>query len=401
MKRILKIFNLRFKETDPSFKKQFLFLETFYKVIALNHFSSDWNKKMSQKIACYISVIIVFCTPVFTMLFLRNTDDVDDIMTCLITFVTSYQVIAKILLILIKSKEINNYCQIVVEKTSCNHKSSRELEIALDYHTFAGRILKLVLNIYSSAWLMFNLYPFFAPKDWALPVTYEIPGIKHTSHPGYDITYVYVVFQTIQAITLIYGFDGTVVLLSVYVAYRLELCRYYFEKIGDFTTEYNTESKQHSLIRKCAVLHTDLFEFMKNVAELYRDTILAQVTSTTGLICICLLHIRIVCILYLCNESILILFSFIYIQNIYSSSYMMFIASIVQVFLYCFCGELIVTKADELTKSIYGCQWYNIKSISQRKMILFMLKNSQIPLGFSAGGFYRLSMELFTRVSCN
>lgn len=53
---------------------------------------------------------------------------------------------------------------------------------------------------------------------------------------------------------------------------------------------------------------------------------------------------------------------------------------------------------NEFSTAIYCSEWYNIKSISLRKEILFLLLHSQAKISFNAYGLFDLSYETFMQV---
>ena len=78
---------------------------------------------------------------------------------------------------------------------------------------------------------------------------------------------------------------------------------------------------------------------------------------------------------------------------------MVLVASVIQYFIYCYFGELILTKGVDVSKALYSSKWYEIRNIADRKVILFILINAQKHLGYYAGGVRALGMEVFAEVS--
>lgn len=76
----------------------------------------------------------------------------------------------------------------------------------------------------------------------------------------------------------------------------------------------------------------------------------------------------------------------------------MFFAFLIQIFLYSFCGEQIMDHALKASNALYSSKWYNIKSIPERRAMLFALTMNQYPMGLKASGFYFLTLEIFTQV---
>lgn len=85
-------------------------------------------------------------------------------------------------------------------------------------------------------------------------------------------------------------------------------------------------------------------------------------------------------------------------QSLYTSSTIMFVAFVIEIFLYSFCGEQIMEHASKMSNALYSSKWYNICAIPQRRAILLALTMSQQPMGLRASSFYFLTLEIFTQV---
>lgn len=69
-----------------------------------------------------------------------------------------------------------------------------------------------------------------------------------------------------------------------------------------------------------------------------------------------------------------------------------------KMWIFCYCGELVTTKCNEIPQAMYGSKWYNLWRSRDLKTIQFMLASSQKISGFSIGGFGFLSYNTFTKV---
>lgn len=85
-------------------------------------------------------------------------------------------------------------------------------------------------------------------------------------------------------------------------------------------------------------------------------------------------------------------------QNPLSNTYLLVQAVFFQMFLYCFAGEMVVSKATEANNALYCSQWYNVQSIKMRRTLLLMIVGTQARFGFSVGGFQDLSLALYAQV---
>lgn len=83
--------------------------------------------------------------------------------------------------------------------------------------------------------------------------------------------------------------------------------------------------------------------------------------------------------------------------NAYSSG-LMFSCTVLQCFLISFFGEIVKSASLNCTRAIYASKWYQLKSICDRKIVLFILMRLQMNIGFKAGGWIQVSMDMFKQV---
>lgn len=76
----------------------------------------------------------------------------------------------------------------------------------------------------------------------------------------------------------------------------------------------------------------------------------------------------------------------------------MLATNVAKMWIFCYCGELVVTKSNELSEAMYTNRWYQLWSKKDLKVIQFMLANAHRNVGFSFGGFGFLSYDAFAEV---
>lgn len=83
----------------------------------------------------------------------------------------------------------------------------------------------------------------------------------------------------------------------------------------------------------------------------------------------------------------------------FANSYNLLCNLILEMYLYSYCGQLIVTKNQEAADALYSSNWYELNSCEDKKDILLILTNIQRELALSVGGFTTLEMTTFTDAS--
>ncbi|GAB0095285.1 hypothetical protein DMENIID0001_106470 [Sergentomyia squamirostris] len=98
--------------------------------------------------------------------------------------------------------------------------------------------------------------------------------------------------------------------------------------------------------------------------------------------------------------SIIIYLSIFSGMQLHSSEYsfqMMFICVLVQLFLLCVFGEMIKSETEAIFWKLYLTNWYEM-NMTDQKIILFMMMNSQNEIGLKAAGIYDVSLMAFVQI---
>lgn len=89
----------------------------------------------------------------------------------------------------------------------------------------------------------------------------------------------------------------------------------------------------------------------------------------------------------------------IFFLNPFNQNMISFCSTVVQILLYCVCGELVATKAFEVSQRTYASRWYDINDQKLKKSLIMVINQGQQPCFFSIGNYSPLSMETFAMVS--
>lgn len=73
------------------------------------------------------------------------------------------------------------------------------------------------------------------------------------------------------------------------------------------------------------------------------------------------------------------------------------IASVSQMFIYCWISENLITEIENVANEIYDVPWY-LCPVNTQKCIKLMILRSQLVLGVSAAKFYLISLKSFQTV---
>ncbi|KAI4497870.1 hypothetical protein M0802_006986 [Mischocyttarus mexicanus] len=73
------------------------------------------------------------------------------------------------------------------------------------------------------------------------------------------------------------------------------------------------------------------------------------------------------------------------------------VVTLVQLYLYCYVGDMLIVESSGIGTSVYESQWCNLLAKDARN-ILFVMHRSSIPLCLTAGKFGTFSMEMFSNI---
>lgn len=72
-----------------------------------------------------------------------------------------------------------------------------------------------------------------------------------------------------------------------------------------------------------------------------------------------------------------------------------------QISMMCYHGQMLIDSSSNVANSIYDSFWYSIDDKNMKKSVALLMMVAQTPKYLTAGGFKKISMEMFTSVSDN
>uniref|UniRef100_A0A182S605 Odorant receptor n=1 Tax=Anopheles maculatus TaxID=74869 RepID=A0A182S605_9DIPT len=290
----------------------------------------------------------------------RYRSDLDTVILSVSAFVSALEVLLKLSGMVYRRKEIKQMISTVLNDRSYQN-GPLEDAICGKYMRLARKLLIITIASYLSAATMLLIYPVLSGgiRERVLPVGYSIPFVDYYKDPWYMLNYMLQLVQANWVALVFVGLDGPFYLFVCYSASQLEILIVYLRQIGQ--------------------------RFLSKCSSIYRDVYLMQALCSIVHICVSLFHIQL---------------------KFNNGSYGMLLTNVNKMWLFCYCGELVVSKAADFSVAVYTNRWYTLWNRRDLQNVLFMLQNAQRNYGFSVGGFGFLSFALFTVVmktaySCN
>ncbi|XP_037920808.1 odorant receptor 22c-like [Hermetia illucens] len=372
-----KIFKYFFGSDTSSFEPNFEFITKVMNIIGCRIYD-DRKLTIFQNIHFYSFYACGICTVISALKLGITERDLDLQIQAFITFLMGTEIIIKVGCMWFNATYQKQLHQVAIQHTKLLDNLGHDaLKIGISGRKFVNWSSGALTFMYFISLGIFNIYSYLSPREWPLPLYFKIVGIPHTSQPGYTINYIYVCLEIIYASVGMSAFDASFILYSSYVSTRFDLLKIYFSQLGRKSGIFNSDEKQHELIRFTTRMHIELQKFVKKFNEIYSFAVLIHTVFTTGLICICFVHMHV---------------------NLFANSYNLLCNLILEMYLYSYCGQLIVTKNQEAADALYSSNWYELNSCEDKKDILLILTNIQHELALSVGGFTTLEMTTFTDV---
>ncbi|XP_058456409.1 odorant receptor 94b-like [Malaya genurostris] len=371
------------RATAPSYRETFDVFRLFMDICGLNIFDDNFAKGLVNLIRFVVPPLSGLYTIIAIVIhMIRYLGDVDTTILSLAALFSALEVLIKVGGMTFKRLKAVALMSVVLSDRSYDDGPT-ERAAFLRYHTLARTLMYITILSYPLTALMLLLYPVVAGKldDYMLPVGYSIPFIDHKQQPWFAINYCIIVVQMSWCALSFVGMDGPFYIYVCYSTCKLEILKSYIKKIGDS----EDIEEQRSLLRKIIHIHTDVLKFLKDCSEFYQEIYLTQVLFSIAHICVSLFHIQL---------------------GLKNSSYGMLATNVAKMWLFCYCGELVVKKSNEVSDAMYNNKWYTLWHTEDLKAVRFMLANAQRTVGFSVGGFGILSYTTFTEImktaySCN
>ncbi|XP_055590977.1 uncharacterized protein LOC129743061 [Uranotaenia lowii] len=364
------------RATTPDFRPTFTVFRVFMLICGVNFFDDDFMIGSFNMVRFLGPYLAGYGTVLACLIHLvRYYGDVDSTILSLSALFSALEVLIKIGGMAVRRRKGAELIDTILNDHSYL-EGDIEKNAFLKYHTLARTLMYITIVSYPFTALMLLSYPAIAGKldEYMLPVGYSIPFISHKQHPWYLIDYSIIIVQMSWCALAFVGIDGPFYIYVSYSTCKMEILKSYIEKIGQ---SENVEEQQ-DLLRKIIGMHNHVLQFLRDCSDYYKEIYLTQVMFSICHICVSLFHIQL---------------------KLKNSSYGMLITNVAKMWLFCYCGELVVTKSNEVSQAMYaGNSWYAMWRKPDLKAVQFMLANSQLNVGFSIGGIEFLSYEMFTQV---
>nr|QLI62090.1 odorant receptor 47 [Streltzoviella insularis] len=184
--------------------------------------------------------------------------------------------------------------------------------------------------------------------------------------------------------------SGTLVMLNIgavdsffficcaFIKIQFRLLKHDIEKI--IPTSEISKSKLRFKLRDLIKWHQELIRLVNLVDIVNSKTILVNFILSTFLICLCGFNATI-------NDETAVVMTF--------TSFLL--TCLLQIYLLCFFGDMIVRSSSEIADAAYICRWYSTNPTFARKLLIIQTR-AKIPCKLTAFGYADVDLQAFTKI---
>ncbi|XP_050070403.1 odorant receptor 22c-like [Anopheles maculipalpis] len=291
---------------------------------------------------------------------------------CFSTSAVGLEIAIRMGLLFYHRELLNETVDIIKNQNNLFRRSEGFAALAHQFNRVVSFSVHMIAVIYMST-MMFELIPIVYPdpKKSNLPLAVFIPHMPHDVAPYWHINYVFHTVMNLICVMFLVSVDGTLVLSLLAAVYQIKGLKLCFQEL-DTSAE---QSELHRELVHICKTHQSIKQFIRLLEQTYYLDLLVDF----GLVC-----------LILCMGLNVIAVDIMQPIGFY------LISVAFQLFLLCFCGNLLLIESDSLSECAYSIDWH-LMPVAEQKMLMFMIAQSQKPQVLN-GIFMPLIMSSFLSV---
>nr|QMS80327.1 odorant receptor [Histia rhodope] len=234
-------------------------------------------------------------------------------------------------------------------------------------------------------WAMIPLFDDAGSRSFPFKIWMPVDPQKS---PHYEVGYVYQMITIYISACLFIGVDSTTLSMIMFGCAQIEII---MEKVRQLQPLSNIKLKpykrkqqieeKNALFIECIKHHQEVVKYIEKVEDTYHANIFFQLSGTVAIVCIVGLRISIV------DKSSVQFYSMV--------NYMVTMLS--QLFLYCWCGNELTIRSQDLREVIYQTPWYDFDRKFCR-LLWVAMERMKRPIIFKAGHYIALSRPTFVSI---
>uniref|UniRef100_A0A3F2ZDE9 Odorant receptor n=1 Tax=Lutzomyia longipalpis TaxID=7200 RepID=A0A3F2ZDE9_LUTLO len=346
--------------------------KTFHKMVKLINTTTrislfSWTKECDWKfrILRALPVFFVVTSTVGSFLLMWNSEGSDVVFAGIYAFGYS-QIALTVISMLLNEVNVEKLFQWLHQL----HQKRDIEEISLIFHLHLQRTQKF-------SWLFLRIMFYTFLMTWMSSIIYTklykkiTPRIPFILQENWLFRWLANIFSSTYGTINLSINEGSMILIGIYFIES-------FNILSDLIGKLNESSKNKQEHLKFIVqFHVEVIEEFEKYCEAFFLVFLVQMAT-------------IVIILILT-------FSLIMTSSTNMMYYSVIATVMLQLTLFCFCGQIIHNKSERIFTDLYQTKWYEME-LKEQKILLLMMKMSQRSLGIKVAGMYDINFVMFMQV---
>ncbi|CAH0669145.1 unnamed protein product [Spodoptera exigua] len=212
-------------------------------------------------------------------------------------------------------------------------------------------------------------------------VKLEMPFIAYYPFNEFDVRiypflYVHQLWTALSATLMVYGPDCFFFTCCTFIHIQFAILSYDMERL------VNDDSRicDRNRLKELVVRHIELMRCVELVEKVFSKSILFNAMTSSVIICVTGFNVSV-------GDNILMMGSFL--------AFLIF--GLMEIFFYCYYGDIIMRSSMGVGDAIYNSCWY-MTGAADRKLFLIVLTRSQKPSKLTACGFSKINLYAFTSI---
>ncbi|XP_018401486.1 PREDICTED: uncharacterized protein LOC108778731 [Cyphomyrmex costatus] len=317
-----------------------------------------------------------------------NGQNFINLVDCLCSFIAFAKVIVKLVAFWLNQQKFVETMTLITDDWNNCAENDIGLRVMTDKAKISDGITNMIFILYTLDIAAYSFGTVIADIDITHKV--ELPHINKLELPfSVNTQRMYRLVLITEFIHLIFAtwihcvINIIFLAMIIHVGGQMEVLQHWLE---EFIPKKN-EIKQKSVVitaSKIIFKHQKIIQFSQNVESIYTYIALFIFASNTILMC---------CLGFLVVTAI---GTADFVEQL-TKCILFFTSTNLEAFIFCYGGEYLNSKSNEIGFATYNCAWYNLKSKHSRILILVLLR-SQKRLTLTAGKIMDLTLETFTSV---
>ncbi|XP_051153388.1 odorant receptor 67c-like [Leptopilina boulardi] len=344
-------------------------------------FTSKWSIFIYNVYSIFIIIIMYFHTSTFFVNMCLNFNNTDLLIDNIIYFTGLTTLCFKMTYIKIYRNDFIAFKNMFLD-TKCITQNRHELSIQFKFFKndrFNSRFF--AISCFAP------LLPFII-----VPLTNEL--LIYKTWIPYDINskfrfWITGFFQSLAAslTSAIYSAVEIIAAIMMHqICLQLEICMYRLMNLSKLLKQndnkkIDTYRQEAELLENCVMHHVHIFRLNKKLNDLFGSMVFMQFFASTISLCT---------VVYQLSKLSIMSLKFL-------TMFIMLSAFLVQIFLYCFFGELMIEKSLAICDVIYHIKWTTLTEKTKRNLIMIMIR-SRRPIELNGASMITMSVNTFVKI---